>query len=68
MADKPVIHIGENSPEEVAYKLLNNIADVEGKSLVLNPTGKRDTADREWILDTYAECIDAVLARRDFTK
>jgi hypothetical protein len=60
MADSaPVVHIGENSPEEVAYKLLKVIASNEGKSLIGTMSGKA-TADREWVLDTYAECLEAI--------
>jgi hypothetical protein len=54
-ADTPIVHIGENSPEQVAYKLLQIVASNEGKSL----TGGA-TADRKWLLDTYAECLHTV--------
>jgi hypothetical protein len=59
MAESPVVHIGENSPEHVAYELLEAIARVEGKVFHRNSSGSA-TADRKWILDTYAECIKAV--------
>lgn len=55
MADAPAVHIGENSPEEVAYKLLRTIASSEGKSLGSNLD--KATAERKWLLDTYAECL-----------
>jgi hypothetical protein len=55
MADAPVTHIGENSPEEVAYKLFRHIGSSESKSL-----GSGTTADREWILKTYAMCLETV--------
>ena len=56
MADSAVVHIGENSPEQVAYKLMQHIASVEGKEFyTLN--GKQ--ADREWILRTYMQCLRA---------
>ena len=58
MANAPVVHIGENSPEEVAYKLLRTIASNEGK--LLGSAVTKATADRKWLLDTYAECILAV--------
>lgn len=57
MADKAtVVHIGENSPEQVAFKLLEIVAEIEGK--VLHPhSGNRNQApSREWVLDTYKEC------------
>jgi hypothetical protein len=48
MADKPEVHIGENSPEHVAFKLFLQINATEGKR------------DRAEVLDLYAECLDAV--------
>jgi hypothetical protein len=49
MADQTDVHIGENSPEEVAYKLLSIVRRME--------TG---TATKKQLLDTYAECLMAV--------
>ena len=60
MADQPVVHIGENSPEQVAFKLMFNIARVEGKVLHRNPEDGEETASKEWLLDTYAECLRIV--------
>jgi hypothetical protein len=59
MTDQTVVHIGENSPEQVAYKLVMAIAANEGKSLSNTPVSKAE-ADRVWLLDTYAECLQAV--------
>jgi len=45
-----------DSPQLIAYRLLEHIAAKEGKldaGLI--------AADKEWILDTYKECINAVL-------
>jgi hypothetical protein len=56
------IHIGENSPEHVAWKLLHDVAAVEGKAFHRTPGPNQEPADRKWILDTYAECIRAVRA------
>lgn len=56
MADNTVVHMGENSPEEIAYKLMNVIGHAEGKRLHLT----EPKADRNWILDTYAECLRTV--------
>ena len=57
----PTIHVGENSPEEVALKLLRYIASVERKVLHTTTPGSGEMpADRKWILDTYAECLKAV--------
>jgi hypothetical protein len=59
MADKnTVIHIGENSPEQVAYNLMLHIARIEDK--LLYRSGTREGADRKWVLDTYVECLRAV--------
>ncbi|UXT59635.1 hypothetical protein FY134_18225 [Agrobacterium fabrum] len=60
MADTAVVHIGENSPQEVAYKLLRHIADCEKRSLTGGSANGFSPADREWILKTYAEAINAV--------
>lgn len=57
MAGESVVHIGENSPEHVALELLRVIQAVEGKGI---SHGYSDSADRKWILDTYAECLLAV--------
>lgn len=56
MADAVDIHIGENSPEHVAYVLMSRIASSE--QLVLTGVGTKPT--RDWILSTYAECIKVV--------
>lgn len=59
MTDSTTVHIGENSPEHVAHKLMHEIAGVEGKTIQVN-----GSADREWILDTYMECLIAVRGSR----
>lgn len=56
MADAPIVHIGENSPEKIAYMLMERIADLEGKSLYRR-SDSRETADRDYILSTYSECL-----------
>jgi hypothetical protein len=59
MADNAV-HIADNSPHEVAYKLMRDVALAEKKTLHSNPGQGHTVADRKWILDTYAECLVAV--------
>jgi hypothetical protein len=59
MVDAPVVHIGENSPELIAFKLLMIIAGNEKKS-INGSVGAPPNADRKWLLDTYAECLLAV--------
>ena len=57
MADEPVVHIGENSSEQVAYKLFHDICNVEKRELY----GHGDNpANREYILRAYRQCIDTV--------
>ena len=46
--------------EKVAYDLLLAIAEAENKK---QPSGWTST-ERKWILDTYAECLEAVRGRR----
>jgi hypothetical protein len=60
MADAPIVHIGENSPEQVAYRLFRDIAHVEDKLLDASERNPQKVADRKWILDTFAECLNAV--------
>jgi hypothetical protein len=60
MAAAPTIHLGENSPEHIAYLLLRAIASNEGKELASSPVSGAASADKKWILDTYAECLVAV--------
>jgi hypothetical protein len=51
----------ENTPEYIAYRLFQHVACVERKSI--DGTGATaGLADRKWILDTYSECLMAVLA------
>jgi hypothetical protein len=45
-----------DSPELIAFSLLRSIAQMEQK-----PSGQRD---REWLLDSYAECLSAVRGER----
>lgn len=56
MADSTTVHIGENSPEQVAYKLMHNIANAEK----VNLQGSAVNSSREWILKTYMQCLMAV--------
>ncbi len=50
MAEQPVVHIGENSPEQVAYKLTKDV-------LMLIEKHDWGDIDRKTYLDTYAECL-----------
>jgi hypothetical protein len=56
MADNTVVHLAENSPEQVAYRLMR---DIKPKPpLGQGPEGKDE------ILDLYAECLRAVRGER----
>lgn len=55
MAEKVMIQQSEGSPEFVAYKLLLEIASIEG-----------GYKDRKTVLDAYAECLHATRGYRDF--
>ena len=56
-SDAPVVHIGENSPEYVAYLMMKEILIiVEDKTL--------GNCSRTEYLDTYMECLQAVRERR----
>ncbi len=56
----------ENTPEHVAYLLLERIADLEGVALARG--GQDKLASRKWLLDTYAECLDAARGARRYAK
>jgi len=56
MADETVVHIGENSPERIAYMLMVDVMTAEKKTV--------DNSDRQLILDTYAECLAAAKGYR----
>lgn len=49
------------TPEAVALRLLEIIAFVEGKRIPGNQGGGNN-ANGKWVLDTYAECLQAVTA------
>jgi len=53
-----IVPNGGKSPEEIAYRLLENIAYSERKAL--HPSDDGEKAGRKWILSTYAECLGVV--------
>ena len=59
MSDAAVVHIGENSPERVAYQLMLSIAAGENKRYQVH-SGGLVLADKDWILSTYADCLGVV--------
>jgi len=64
MAAEPTVQISLNSPKQIAFRLMETIANVEHKVLHHNPGTGELEADRRWILDTYAECLLAVKSPR----
>jgi hypothetical protein len=55
------VHIGENSPEHVAYRLMHDVAMVERRAFHRDELASGwAAADREWIFKTYRECLYAV--------
>lgn len=42
----------------IAYRLTRLVAEMEGRDV-----GQRSQGDRQWILETYSECLDAVMGR-----
>ena len=54
----------QSSPENVAFKLMLEIAKVEKKVLSAHPGRGASAPDRQWILDTYSECLEAVRGQR----
>ena len=51
MADQPVVHIGGDSPEQVAYKLMKDVAYREKLY---------DNFSRDAYLGLYTECFSVV--------
>ncbi len=52
--------ISPGTPEEVAFRLLEVIALKEGKNLGTPPNDVGDAPDRDWVLQTYRECLYVV--------
>ena len=51
-----------DSPEAVALRLLELVAVAEKKTLTSSPVKAAD-AEKNWILGTYKECLEAVLQK-----
>ena len=48
--------MAENTPEKIAFDLMGKIADAEGKFFA----GADKNTNREWILRTYAQCLQTI--------
>lgn len=64
MAETPAVHIGENSPEEVALKLFHIMFSREKAVGGSNANASGDKL-KKWVLDNYAECLMAVRQPED---
>lgn len=58
MADRSPVVTG--TPEEIALRLLELVAAAEDKSLGQPVRTRTNAADREWIMQTFQECLLAV--------
>jgi hypothetical protein len=54
-----IVHVHEGTPEQIAYKLFEHILDMEDV-YVRRPSSRANAAHRQYILETYAQCIRAV--------
>lgn len=61
------IYVNGDSPEAVALELYEQVIKCEGKAFGPPNTSWNpgySAADRKWILDTYAECLEATKGNR----
>lgn len=66
MSDNSAARLNGDSQEQVAFKLLLLIGDAEKK---INGVGRASSdVDKLWILDTYAECLEATKGHRAVKK
>jgi hypothetical protein len=48
------------TPEAVAFMLFQAVAYAEGKQIAEGQDSRTSKPDRQWILDTFAECLNTV--------
>ena len=60
-----VVYITPNSPEKIAFDLMERVAFIEWKRIGRNQEYLTKT-DRKYLLDTYAEWLKAAKGLRDF--
>lgn len=69
MAEITNVHMSENSPEHVAYRLLQEVMQAEKRTPMAHVVERRESnvmlADRKYLLDTYAECLAAARGHRE---
>ncbi|MEO9900350.1 hypothetical protein [Nisaea sp.] len=68
MSDTTHLHVGENTQEHIAFKLLEVVASVEQKNLFHYEGAPEKTPTREWVLNTFAECLQAARSHRKWKK
>ena len=56
------MHRCAGSPEPIAFKLMLEIAKLEKKAFTSRLGGR--VTDRQWVLDTFSECLEAVRGNR----
>ena len=56
-------HMGPNSPEKVALDLMERLAFIERKRIDRDQE-YREKTDRTWLLDAFADCLEAAQGRR----
>jgi hypothetical protein len=65
MSEAPMVHIGEGSPEQIAYRLMLDVMKVENRIIATSASaGPHTPADRHYLLNTYHECLMAVRGKR----
>ena len=62
MTDWSTMHRYETSRESVAFKLMLEIAKADKKLFSSHPRLRATAPDRQWILDTYSECLERAWA------
>ena len=56
------VELEGDGPELVAFALLRNLVQIEQRQV--QSGGARRSFDRKWLLDAYAECLEAVKGNR----
>jgi hypothetical protein len=59
MADTTLVQ-QHGSPEYIAYRLMHDIAEIEGKVFRPSEREPQKAITRKWVLETYAECLVVV--------
>jgi hypothetical protein len=49
--------MSDNTPEYIAFALMEKIAATEGRVFLPRASTGQQTVDREWVLHTYAQCL-----------